>query len=50
MVLVGIIFNDDYTDYSIRVKSKYIVNSNENVIIDFGKNRKSEYIEKKKEQ
>ena len=44
-VLAGIIFNQDFSNYTIRIKGSDIVNSNEDAVMDFGKSRKSEYVE-----
>jgi len=43
-ILCGIVFNnDDYTDYSIRIKGNYIVDSKEEPIWNYAKSRRMEY-------
>ena len=48
-ILAGIVFNKDYTDYTIRIKYYDIVDSRETPVMDFGTSRKSEYVNKYKE-
>ncbi|OUM68963.1 hypothetical protein PIROE2DRAFT_3191 [Piromyces sp. E2] len=45
IILAGIVFGDDYTDYTIRIKGNKIVDSKEKPINDFSDSRRSEYIE-----
>jgi ABC-type multidrug transport system ATPase subunit len=44
-ILCGVVFNNDYTDYSIRIKGSNIVDSKEDPIWNFAKSRRMEYIE-----
>jgi len=44
-ILAGVVFGQDYTNYTIRIKGNEIVDSSEDPILDYGKSRKSEYIE-----
>ncbi|OUM60432.1 hypothetical protein PIROE2DRAFT_13780 [Piromyces sp. E2] len=42
-ILCGVVFYDDYLNYSIRIKGKEIVDSNANPIMDISKNVESDY-------
>ncbi|OUM66695.1 hypothetical protein PIROE2DRAFT_20138 [Piromyces sp. E2] len=44
-ILAGVVFKENFTNYTIRIKGSDIVNSKEKAVMDFGKSRKSEYIE-----
>ena len=43
-ILAGIVFNDNYFNYTIKIKINDIANSNEKAIMDYAVSRKSEYI------
>jgi len=47
-ILAGIVFNEDFTNYTIRIKGNDIVDSNEKAIMNYGESRKLEYIEKER--
>jgi len=44
-IVAGVIFGQDFNEYTIRIKGNNIVDSNEKPISDYGKSRISEYIE-----
>ena len=47
-ILAAIVFNNDYTDYTIRIKGNDIVNSKEKAVLDYAKSRKFETIKEKR--
>eukprot|EP00833_Pecoramyces_ruminatium_P006597 jgi/Orpsp1_1/1180629/evm.model.c7180000074154.1 len=44
-IIAGIVFNQDFTDYSIRIKGVNIIDSQKNPIGNYGKSRKSEWFD-----
>ncbi|OUM68966.1 hypothetical protein PIROE2DRAFT_57734 [Piromyces sp. E2] len=44
-VVAGIVFGDDYTDYTIRIKGDAIIDSKKEPINNFADNRRSEYVD-----
>ena len=45
-ILAGIVFNNDYLNYTIRIKGNDIVNSAENAVLNLGESRRLEYVAK----
>jgi len=44
-LIAGIVFGNDYTDYSIRIKGTNVLDSKEEPIDNYGRSRNSEFIE-----
>jgi len=44
-ILAGVVFDDDYTDYSIRIKGNEIIDSKKNPINNYSESRRSEYVD-----